>query len=301
MTSRSRKWFDFLLLYSLFILVRPLPRKLLLAVGRGLGTFAWRVIRFRRSIVLDNLEHAFGAERDESQLADLAQAFFRNLGMTLMEFLVFPRLKRNDFLELVEIEGSQHFQKVAREGRGCLFVTGHFGNWELMAARAAAAGFKVTAAVKTQSNAQVDRIQNEIRRRAGVGILRTDSGVRAMLKALRRGEMIALVADQDAGSEGYFTEFMGRQASFFKGPALFAYRARVPMLTVFIYRLPNGKHRLVIEPPAYVDPEWDESTAVAQLTRHHVRQLEAAVRKSPEQYFWVHRRWKTKAPAADDN
>ena len=117
--------------------------------------------------MLDNLRHAFGSEQDEAGLQRLALRFYRNLGMTLMEFLVFPRLRRRDFLELVEVEGARRIQAVAREGRGGLFVTGHYGNWELLAARAAAAGFKVTAAAKTQSNPMVDRIQNDIRRRAG--------------------------------------------------------------------------------------------------------------------------------------
>jgi len=297
MTSRPRQWFDFLLLYGLFLLARPLPRRFLLAVGRGLGSLTWHVFGYRREVVLDNLRHAFGSEQDEAGLQRLALRFYRNLGMTLMEFLVFPRLRRRDFLELVEVEGARHIQAVAREGRGGLFVTGHYGNWELLAARAAAAGFKVTAAAKTQSNPMVDRIQNDIRRRAGVGILRTDSGVKAMLKAIRRGEMIALVADQDAGSEGFFVDFLGRPASFFKGPALFAYRTGVPLVTVFIQRLPDLRHRIVFEPPVRVDPSWDEETAVRELTRHHAARLEAAVRRAPEQYFWVHRRWKTQPPS----
>ncbi len=296
MTSRTRQRFDFLMLYGLFLVARPLPRRWLLALGRGLGTLTWRVIRYRRDVVLDNLRHAFGAEYNDDRLHDLAHSFYRHLGMTLMEFLVFPRLKRKDFLDLVEVQGAEHAQAMARSGRGGLFVTGHLGNWEMLAARGAAAGFKVTAAVKTQSNPQVDRIQNDIRRRAGVGILRTDSGVKSMLKALRRGEMIALVADQDAGGDGYFTEFLGRPASFFKGPALFAVRAQVPLVTVFINRLPDGRHRVVFESPTTVDPSWDEETAVAELTRHYANQLEAAVRRAPEQYFWIHRRWKTTKP-----
>ena len=87
MTSRPRQLLDYSLLYILFLLARPLPRRFLLAIGRGLGTFGWRVVRFRREIVLDNLRHAFGNEKDDHQLKAVALAFYRNLGMTLMEFL----------------------------------------------------------------------------------------------------------------------------------------------------------------------------------------------------------------------
>ncbi|NCQ33920.1 lysophospholipid acyltransferase family protein [bacterium] len=295
MTSRPRQWFDYCLLCSLLRLARPMPRTLLLALGRGLGSSTWRVFRFRRQVVRENLGHAF-ADLDARQRDALALAFYRSLGMTLMEFLVFPRLRRRDFLDLVEMEGIRHLHAAAALGKGALIVTGHMGNWEMLGARAAASGYQVTAAAKTQSNARVDRMQNGIRRRAGVDILKTDSGVKAMLKALRQGRMVALVADQDAGSEGYFTPFLGRPASFFKGPALFAYRTGVPMLTVFIHRLDDRRHRVVIEPAVQVDPTWDEDQAVAALTTHFAARLEAAVRRNPEQYFWVHRRWKTQPP-----
>ncbi|MBU2500337.1 lysophospholipid acyltransferase family protein [bacterium] len=296
MASRPRQWLDFALLYLLFILVRPFPWTWLQAWGRGIGSLVWRVFRYRRGVVLANLEQAF-PDLDRPGRERLAEEFFRNLGMTLMEFLAFPRLKREDFVRLVDIHGLEHVDALVEAGGGALFVTGHFGNWELMAARSAAAGYRVTAAAKTQSNSRVDRIQNDIRRKAGVGVLRTDSGVRGMLRALRDGQMVALVADQDAGGDGYFTRFLNREASVFRGPAFFSWRTGVPVVTVFIFRLPDGRHRVEVEEPVYPDPAWDEATAVAKLTEHHVRRLEAAVRRAPELYFWTHRRWKTRPPA----
>ncbi len=299
MTSRPRQWFDFLLLYGLFILARPLPRRALLWWGRMLGELTWRVIGYRKEVVRENLRHAF-AELDPAARDHLARSFYRHLGMTLMEFLVFPRLARRDFLSLVDVRGDRHIHEAARAGRGALFVTGHLGNWEMLAARAAASGYRVTAAAKRQSNARVDSVQNRIRRRAGVGILKTDSGVRAMLQALRRGGLIALVADQDAGRDGVFTPFLGREASFFKGPALLAWRTGAPLIPVFIHRLDDHRHEVVFEPPVTIDPDWDEQTAVRELTAHFAARLEAAVRRHPEQYFWVHRRWKTRPHGHDE-
>ena len=154
-----------------------------------------------------------------------------------------------------------------------------------------------SAAVKTQSNARVDALQNSIRNSSGVSILRTDSGVKEMMKTLRGGGMVAMVVDQDAGGSGYFTDFLGQTASVFKGPAIFCRRMKAPILPVFIHRLPAGRHRIVIDPPMRADPAWDEETAVARLTERHVRRLEEVVRTSPDHYFWVHRRWKTRPPA----
>lgn len=300
MTSRPRQWLDTCLLYVLFVIARPIPRRGLLALGRAVGSFAWGVTRSRRAVVMDNLTQAFGDRMSKEELRRLGREFYRNLGMTLMEFLTFPRLRPADFLSLVDIQGEGHLQQLQQQGRGAVFVSGHFGNWELLAARAAAAGMGISVAVKSQSNQRVDRLQNAIRRRAGVGILRTEAGVKGMVKALREGQMVAMLSDQDAGAGGHFTTFLGRQASVFKGPAYFAWKLGVPMVTVFIYRQPGGRHLIVVDPPCEADPAWDERTAVARLTDWHVRRLEDAVAKAPEQYFWLHRRWKTRPPAAPD-
>ena len=297
MTSRPRQLLDYSLLYLLFLLARPLPRGFLLAMGRGLGTFVCKIVRFRRQVVLDNMRHAFGEEMDEREINDLALSFYRNLGMTLMEFLSFPGMKQADFLELVDIEGVDYFKNTVNEGRGALLVSGHFGNWEMMGARVAAEGQKVSFIVKEQTNARVDRIQNDIRHRAGIGTIRSGgASIREMIKALRNKELIGLVGDQDAGPEGYFTEFLGRQASVFRGTAYFAWKLKVPIVTGFIFRQPDGRHKVMVDPPVAADPEWDEETAVARLTEIHVQRLEAAIRKAPDHYFWLHRRWKTRPP-----
>jgi KDO2-lipid IV(A) lauroyltransferase len=296
MTSRPRQWLDYGLLYGLFLLARPLPRPWLLAVGRGVGAFVWHVVRFRRDVVLDNIRQAFGHEMNEEQIRDTARRFYRQLGMTLMEFLAFPRLDSTDILELAEIQGQEYFDQVVSAGQGGLLVSGHFGNWELLGARVVAAGHKVNFIVKSQANARVDRVQNDIRARAGIGIIRSGKNIKDMILALRRQEFIGLLADQDAGKDGVFCSFLGRPASVFRGTAYLAWKLKCPIVTGHILRLDDGRHRVIIDPPVFPDPEWDEETAVTRLTEIHVQRLEAAVRMAPEHYFWLHRRWKTRPP-----
>ena len=296
MASRPRQWLDFTTLYLLFLLARPLPRRLLLALGRALGGFVYRVVRFRRGVVDGNLRAAFGKDLDEAALAALSLAFYRNLGMTLMEFLKFPSLSHRQIIDLVDVEGVEHLHAVQEGGQGALLVSGHFGNWELMGARVAAEGLAVSFIVKSQSNVRVDRVQNDIRRRAGIGVIRAGASIKEMVRALRRRELIGLLGDQDAGPDGYFTEFMGRTASVFRGPAYFAWKLKCPLVTGFIFRQPDGRHVLRVQPPVTPDPDWDQETAVARLTELHVQRLAEAVAAAPEQYFWVHRRWKTRPP-----
>jgi KDO2-lipid IV(A) lauroyltransferase len=296
MASPIRQRLDFALLYLLFLAARPLPRPVLLALGRGLGDLVWKVFRFRRKVVLDNLGASFAPRMDAGQRRAVARSFYRNLGMTLMEFLAFPRTSPEDLENLVEIENRHYLDEVLAEGRGGLLVSGHFGNWEYLATRLVAAGYKVNFIVKSQANARIDGMQNRIRTRAGIGILRSGTAVKEMILALRRREFIGLLADQDAGKDGVFTEFLGRQASVFRGTAYLAWKLRCPIITGHILRLADGRHRLVVEPPIYPDPDWDEETAVRKLTEFHVQRLDAAVRKAPDHYYWLHRRWKTRPP-----
>lgn len=294
MTSPARQRLDYALLYALYLVARPLPRPWLLALGRGLGTFVWTVHGYRRGVVLANLRHAFGDGHDEAQLHRLAAAFYRNLGMTLMEFLALPRLAPADVVALVDMEGAEHLDQVRRLGRGGLLVSGHFGNWELLGARVAAEGQPVNFIVKTQHNERVDRIQNRIRQGVGIGTIRAGGSIKEMIRALRRQEWIGLLADQDAGPDGVFCEFLGRQASVFRGAAYLAWKLDCPLITGFIYRRPDGRHLVRIDPPVEPDRNLGEDEAVRRLTEVHVRRLEEAVRRAPDHYFWVHRRWKTR-------
>ncbi len=281
----------------IFQSTKLLSRGALLAVGRGLGTFVWRVVRFRRGVILGNLTAAFGHEKDEAWIHATALDFYRNLGMTLVEFLASGHRSQEDLVANVVVEGVEHVEKLVAEGRGALFISGHLGNFELMLPRAAVAGFKVNGIVKRQSNQLIDKFYNGIRAREGVGIIHTGGSFPQILGAIERGEMVGILGDQDAGRKGRFVNFMGRPASVNLGPATLAAKAGCPLLMVFVYRQPDHSHVMRIEPPIEIDPAWDHETTVQRMTEIHTARLEEAVRKAPAMYYWVHRRWKTQPPA----
>ena len=115
------------------------------------------------------------------------------------------------------------------------------------------------------------------------------------------GEFVALLGDQDAGRKGQFVDFLGRPASVNRGVATMAMKARCPIIMAFVFRQPDGSHVMRVEPPLEIDPAWSEEEGIARLTERHTARLEAAVREAPDQYYWIHRRWKTQPPdAADD-
>lgn len=276
-----------------FQLSKLLPRRTLLKLGRGLGSFAWNKLQFRRQLIIDNLNHAFGDEKDEIWILETAHEFYRNLGMTLMEFLAAGHRNPQDLLENVVIEGREHAEELEARGQGAMMISGHFGNFELMLPRAAAEGMSVFGLAKPQTNKLIEKFQNEIRTREGVEIILTGGSFQRTLNTLKEGGFVGLLGDQDAGKKGQFVEFLGRPASVSRGPATLAVKAGCPILMAFLYRQPDYSHVLKIEPIIEIDPEWDEETAIRRLTEIHTAHLEEAVRRAPAMYYWVHRRWKS--------
>jgi KDO2-lipid IV(A) lauroyltransferase len=241
-----------------------------------------------------------GSEYSPQELREIAHKFYLNLGITLFEFLEFPTLKPADLLTRVRVQGVEHLEQCRRQNQGAIVVSGHFGNWELLAANCAALGFPVSVMVKSQSNPYVDRLQNRIREQVGLKIIRQGTAARQLVHALRDREFVGILGDQDAGNQGEFVTFLGRPASVFRGPAYFAYRTGCPLLTAAIFRQSDGTHLVKFNPPLKVDPSWDEPTAIRELTRRHTRELEDFIRQAPEFYFWVHRRWKTQPPGTSN-
>ncbi len=280
----------------IFQLTKLMPRRALLAFGRGVGAFAWKVLAFRRQVILDNLQHAFGPEKDEAWILETAADFYRNLGMTLMEFLASGHRRSQDLVDNVVIEGREHIEELEARGKGALLLSGHFGNFELLLPRAALEGLAVHGIAKPQSNKLIDKFQNDIRTREGVGIIPTGGSFPRILKTLKDGGFVGLLGDQDAGPKGQFVEFLGRPASVSRGPATLAIKAGCPLLMAFLYRQPDHSHVLKIEPFVEMDPDLDDETAIARLTEIHTAKLEEAVRRAPAMYYWVHRRWKTPPP-----
>jgi len=279
--------------YPLLLFSRLVPRPALLAWGKLLGWLAWGPLRIRRAVVLENLRAAFAERKSEEEIRRLARRFYFGLGRTFMEFLVLFPARPEQILQTVVVDGLEHLDACRREGKGALLVTGHLGNWELAGATLAAHGYPTSYLIKSQANPYVDSLFNDIRRRLGIRVIRQGASVRQLVHAVRQGGFVGMVADQDAGRGGLFVEFLGPPASVFRGPAYFAYRLGCPILPGAIFRQADGMHRLTVAAPLFPDPTWDEETAVRRLTEQHTRALARFIYQAPEQYFWVHRRWKT--------
>ncbi len=283
-----------LLARGLFAATRTLPWPGGTRVGAVLGTLA-HAARLRRRVAEDNLARAF-PERDAAERAAILAAHYREAGRIAAEYARLPELARaRDGDVVAEIHGLEHFE--SQRGRGAIVMTGHYGNFELFGAYFCRLN-PIDFVVKPLSNPRTEALVADLRRRAGVGVIPLGGGLKHIFKSLRAGRWVAMLADQDARRHGVFVPYFGRLASTPEGPARLALQTGVPIMMGFIRRRPDGRHRVDFEAP-YFPPGDASEENVRAVTAWHTARLEREVRAHPEQWFWLHRRWKTAPPPND--
>jgi KDO2-lipid IV(A) lauroyltransferase len=277
-------------------LVGRLPPRAAHGLGVGLGRAAYRILPGRRHVALDNLTLVYGDSLSPAARAMLARRCFEHLGLTTVECcrLFFGSAER--VLRRVRGTGTEHIAKALAQGRGIFFLTGHFGNWELLAATHGLAGFGLSVVVRPLDNPYLDALIARARARSGLRAISKREAVQGVRAALARGECIGILLDQDAGREGVFVPFLGHAASTSRALAVLALKTRAPVVPAFIHRLPDGSHELVLDPeiPLVITGDLDHDILVN--TARFTAAIERHVRAHPEQWFWVHRRWKTRPP-----
>jgi KDO2-lipid IV(A) lauroyltransferase len=272
-----------------------LPMPAALAVGRGLGTAAHALLATPRRLAVAHLGLAF-PELGLATRRRLVRATFRHAGQAFAELSLFEKiLRRPDYIRL---EGVEALDTALARGRGAIAVTGHVGNWELLAAWAAAIGYPITVVVRRVNDLRFHSLIVRFRAAAGVEVLVRDDPrfVAAVGDALRRNRVVAMLIDQDTRGAGVFVPFFGRPAHTPPGAALLALRARVPVVTVFIERRPEGGHLVRVSPVPAELPRGREG--VRELTARLTAAIEAQIRRSPAEWVWWHERWRKQPSAA---
>jgi KDO2-lipid IV(A) lauroyltransferase len=268
------------------------PLRVTSGFGSVLGWLAWEVFRVRRRVAEENIVSALGV--DGSRASRIGQESYRRAGRSFMEFAAFRRITPGEVRKRVRLDGRGVLDAVRAGGRGAIVFLGHFGNWELLAAGFNAYGYPLSGVVGRQSNPHVNRLIIELRRRHS-GVI--DSGqTRTIMRTVRKNEFVALVADQNAGPDGVFIDFLGRKASAHRGPAAVSIAEKCPVVFAWMERLPGGRFVEHVEGPFRADENLAGEQAIEELTQRLGDRLADVIRDHPEEYFWAHRRWKTQPP-----
>ncbi len=291
---RAGQWIVAKLVALVGGLVGRLPLGVAQALGAGLGRVAFWILPGRRRVALDNLTLVYGDTLSPTDRTRVARQCFEHLGMTTLECcrLFFGPTER--LFGRIRGQGTEHIGQALARGRGIFFLTGHFGNWELLAATHGHAGFGLSVVVRPLDNPYLDALIARARERSGLRAISKRDAVQGVRAALARGECIGILLDQDAGRDGVFVPFLGHLASTSRALAILAIKTRAPVVPAFIHRLPDGGHQLVLDPEIPLAITGDLDHDIQVNTARFTEAIERHVRAHPEQWFWVHRRWKSR-------
>jgi len=284
--------------YRLFVLLRGLVSLLPEVVAAGaadlLGVVAGSVLRIRRRDVDQHLALAF-PEWGRRARARVARASYRHLAREAVVLFRLGGWSAERLVERTEVRGLEQLRGALAEHGGALLLTGHLGNWEVGGAAVAARGVPVDVVAKGMANRRFERALFAARERLGVRVVEMAEAPREVLRSLRRGRAVAIAGDQNAHRGGVFVPFFGAPAATARGAAVFALRTGVPVFVGFGVRLPGRVARYDIDLlPLHHEVVEDPERDVEAFSAAYMRAVEEAARAFPEQYFWQHKRWKTR-------
>ena len=298
MTSRAGSFALYASLRSLLGIGGKLPLTLARPIGGILGRTALALLPRSRKRIRTHLKIAF-PDLDKRQRDSIERGCGRHFGLMLAEVAWMWNARPRDLENLCVLEGAENFFEALEGGGGVIFTTGHCGTWELLSARLPIAGVPLTTAARRLDDPRLDRLVTAMRSRFGTEIiLRGPAAGKQMVRALAGNRVAALLIDQDIrGIPGVFVPFFGRPAWTPSGGAMLAIRRGCPVVPGFIHRRADGTHKAEIHPPLPIPIGGSLEDRVEELTAAATAVIEGQIRAHPEQWVWMHRRWRTRPEA----
>jgi len=278
----------------LLAVARVIPARAIFAIGTCGGWCAYYLLRRERRRALANLALAYGQEKSATERIRIARAVFVNLGRNLSELALYPRLDDAHFSRLVTMEGRETIDRELRKGKGILIITGHIGNWELFPSFIIASGYSGGVVARRAYYEKYERLLLGLRRSKGFRVFYRDESPKEVLRTLRNNEIIGILADQDVRKlDGVFVDFFGITAYTPTAPVLIAAKSGAALIPARIVR-EGRRHRICIEEPIVLRATGDRESDLLYNTQQWSDCIERYIRAHPEQWVWMHRRWRTR-------
>lgn len=294
MQYKYRRYFLYYLGRIAAFFVFLLPLKAGVSIAALLGECAFLILPKYRNIAIDNLTKVFGTKKSAKEIKSIARKVFENLGKNACEIINFPKINEKNIGRFVRIEGIEIVDRSFAHGKGTIILASHFGNWELLGLMFRIKGYPGVTIGRRIYFYKYDNYLNKLRRSHDVNVIYRDESPRKMLKVLKENKILGIVADQDVDSvDGVFVNFFGMNAYTPAGPVALAKASGAKLIPCFVIRK-GGHHLLKIEEPVeLVDTENREADLVTN-TQRWSDIVESYIRRYPDQWVWIHRRWKTK-------
>ena len=271
-----------------------LPRKVVLVLGVWIGDFSYIVFKRRRRIAIANLNIAFAEKFSAQEIQRICRKTFQGLGKNLAEFLRFPRLTSENIWDLVNVEGKENLDAALGRGKGAIMFVPHFGNWELTGlVTGVLIPNRIKAIVFELRNERLNQLVWKYRQHLSAELIPKRKAIRRTILALKRNCAIGFFADQDAGESGVFVDFFGKPASAVRSPMILALKTGAPILFSVCIRQPNNQYLVKIYEPFDIEISNSFEHDVRYNTERLLKILESEIRQYPDQWLWLHNRWKT--------
>jgi Kdo2-lipid IVA lauroyltransferase/acyltransferase len=292
MSYSAKHIMEYVLFQILTFIVQLLPLSMVRKTGFALARLAYPLLKSRRNVALQNLRYAF-PELEEPVRQKIALKSFQSVGVSFLELLWHPNFTKDLIRQVVQIENIDLLKQLQEKKRGIVFLTAHYGSWELASqAITVYSETPVCTIAKPQSNLLVDRKITRWRELFGLKIVAMGISVREILRTLQDGGIVALAADQSAPKESVMVKFFGRNVPTFQGPAIFSLKTGAPIILGCAVRQENGNYIMRFIHVQGDDLNGASDENVLELTRRQVEMTEALIRQKPEQWMWMHKRWK---------
>lgn len=290
--SRIQDYLVYLVVRCIVCVLQACSPRVANSIAAGLAWLAYHVNKRHRQVALDNLRGAFPGRYSDADLDRVVRAVYRHFCTMLMEIMHLPRrMHVHNWPRYLQLPNARAIIHQILQDRPLLIVTGHFGNWEFAGYALGLLGFKTHAVARPLDNPYLDEYLRRFREGTGQKLLAKKGDFDQMEAILRDKGVIATLADQDAGPRGLFVDYFGKPASTHKAIALLALEHQVPLLVIGVPRL-DGIYQVLAGEVILPEEYAGRGDAVRAITQRFTTALERLVRLAPEQYFWLHRRWK---------
>ena len=281
-------------------MVRTLPLSVVRGIGEALGLLVYAVDAVHRRIALANLKIAF-PKKSAGECRIIARSMFQHFGRLLLELLKYSSLSEERQMALVDWEGEERVRLALAQGKGVLFCTGHFGFWEQQALAHALKFEPMAVMARPLDNPKLHELLEAIRTSNGNEVVYRRGAVRRALRLLAEGKSVGILIDQHMTSaDAIYVDFFGRPAATTSTLAALAIRTGAPVIPLFAFPAARGRYRMIYEHPVEPPPH-DSENAVREFTQRCTDVLEMHVRRHPQLWLWMHRRWRDAPDVALDS
>jgi len=294
MKIKTRRYYIYHTARILFFLLRLIPRKVSLVIADFLALAAFRVLTKHREVTISNLNEVFDGDRRKS--IRIAKEVFKHLAKTGVDWIKLTSLNKNDIDSLVtEVHGIEHLDKAVAEGKGVILLASHFGNWELLSIYLYGKGYKGAIVARRIYFHKYDDFLTKLRGRFGAHVIYRDESPKKVLRVLKKGQILGVLADQDVDSvDGVFVDFFGKPAYTPTAPVKLGMATGASLVPAFMIREKDNTYKLVLEEAISVSSGENVQEDVKRYTQAWTEVLERYIKQYPEQWVWVHPRWKSR-------